>query len=223
MRMPTCVDLLKILMGQPKYYGERCINIGWNHRYFSIIGARVRVPPPQAYDPLLISHFRTINKFGCISYTISYASFGWFPVLLPTNRNSPSSTVCVTFVLTAAVPCLLRCSLLPCTVWTEFCFRLHARLVRRLSKFSSITAYMRDVLHWLPSLSLRGCRQYRITAMISRCVLRRTIATSTVPIVGFSNSIIDLVATYRLTYSHWRRLGVDLSKILGARGLDNRR
>src|SRR6218665_1255205 len=87
---------------------------------------------------------------------------------------------------------------------------------------------------FLPSLPICvmyyiGCLAYlsedagSITAMISRCVLRRTIATSTVPIVGFSNSIIDLVATYRLTYSHWRRLGVDLSKILGARGLDNRR
>src|SRR6218665_2109979 len=32
----------------------------------------------------------------------------------------------------------------------------------------SITAYMRDVLHWLP-ISERI--QYRITAMVSRCVL----------------------------------------------------
>src|SRR6218665_2010069 len=37
-----------------------------------------------------------------------------------------------------------------------------------LSKFSSITAYMRDVLHWLP-ISERI--QYHITAMVSRCVL----------------------------------------------------
>src|SRR6218665_1837462 len=43
-----------------------------------------------------------------------------------------------------------------------------ARLVGGLSKFSSITAYMRDVLHWLP-ISERI--QYRITAMVSRCVL----------------------------------------------------
>src|SRR6218665_1754028 len=41
-----------------------------------------------------------------------------------------------------------------------------ARLVGGLSKFSSITAYMRDVLHWLP-ISERI--QYRITAMVSRC------------------------------------------------------
>src|SRR6218665_988607 len=33
---------------------------------------------------------------------------------------------------------------------------------------TSITAYMRDVLHWLP-ISERI--QYRITAMVSRCVL----------------------------------------------------
>src|SRR6218665_1832199 len=37
-----------------------------------------------------------------------------------------------------------------------------------LSKCSSITAYMHDVLHWLP-ISERI--QYRITAMVSRCVL----------------------------------------------------
>src|SRR6218665_176879 len=46
--------------------------------------------------------------------------------------------------------------------------RSAARLVGGLSKFSSITAYIRDVLHWLP-ISERI--QYRITAMVSRCVL----------------------------------------------------
>src|SRR6218665_2035487 len=46
--------------------------------------------------------------------------------------------------------------------------RSAARLVGELSKFSSITAYMCDVLHWLP-ISERI--QYRITAMVSRCVL----------------------------------------------------
>src|SRR6218665_2390061 len=46
--------------------------------------------------------------------------------------------------------------------------RSAARLVGGLSKFSSITAYMRDVLHWLP-ISERI--QYRITAMVPRCVL----------------------------------------------------
>jgi len=44
-----------------------------------------------------------------------------------------------------------------------------ARLVGRLPKFSPITAYMRDVLHWLP-ISQRI--QYRIAALVSRCVLR---------------------------------------------------
>src|SRR6218665_3466897 len=43
-----------------------------------------------------------------------------------------------------------------------------ACLVGGLSKFSSITAYMRDVLHWL-FISERI--QYRITAMVSHCVL----------------------------------------------------
>src|SRR6218665_209439 len=46
--------------------------------------------------------------------------------------------------------------------------RSGARLVGGLSKFSSITAYMRGVLHWLP-ISERI--QYRITAMVSHCVL----------------------------------------------------
>jgi len=46
---------------------------------------------------------------------------------------------------------------------------LAVRLVGRLPKFASITAFMRDVLHWLP-ISQRI--RYRITAMVSRCVLR---------------------------------------------------
>ena len=43
-----------------------------------------------------------------------------------------------------------------------------ARLVGRQPKFSPITAYMRNVLHRLPT-SRRI--QYRNTAMVSRCVL----------------------------------------------------
>jgi len=39
---------------------------------------------------------------------------------------------------------------------------------RGLSKFSPITAYMRDVLHWLPT---SPWIQYRITVLVSRCVL----------------------------------------------------
>src|SRR6218665_199195 len=46
--------------------------------------------------------------------------------------------------------------------------RSAAHLVGRLPKFSSITAHMRDVLPWLPISRI----QYRITAMVSRCVLR---------------------------------------------------
>jgi len=47
--------------------------------------------------------------------------------------------------------------------------RSAVRLVGRQPKFSSITAYMRDVLHWLP---ISQQIHYRITAMVSRCVLR---------------------------------------------------
>src|SRR6218665_863773 len=46
--------------------------------------------------------------------------------------------------------------------------RSAARLVAGLSKFSSSTAYMRYLLYWLPISQ----RIYRITAMVSRCVLR---------------------------------------------------
>src|SRR6218665_2585472 len=49
--------------------------------------------------------------------------------------------------------------------------RSAAHLVGRLPNFSSTTAYMHDELHWLP-ISQRI--QYRITAMVSRCVLRCT-------------------------------------------------
>ena len=49
--------------------------------------------------------------------------------------------------------------------------RSAARFVGRLPKFSPITAYMRDVLHWLPvsqRIQYRTC----ITALVFRCVLR---------------------------------------------------
>src|SRR6218665_2757269 len=47
--------------------------------------------------------------------------------------------------------------------------RSATRHIGGLPKFSPITAYMRDVLHWLP-ISQRI--QYRITAMVSRCAIR---------------------------------------------------
>ena len=50
----------------------------------------------------------------------------------------------------------------------EQILRSAARLVGRLPKFSSITSYMRDVLHWVP---ISQQIQYRITAMVSWCVL----------------------------------------------------
>ena len=46
--------------------------------------------------------------------------------------------------------------------------RSAARLVGRLPKFAPVSAYMRDVLHWLP-VSQRI--SYRIAAVVSRCVL----------------------------------------------------
>ena len=57
---------------------------------------------------------------------------------------------------------------LPWPWWTEFSAPLRV-LLRGQFKFSSITDYMRDVLHWL-IISQR--KQYRFTAMVSRCVLR---------------------------------------------------
>src|SRR6218665_1036560 len=53
--------------------------------------------------------------------------------------------------------------------WLDQVLRSTARLFWALSKFSSITAYMHDVLHWLP---ISHQIQYRITSMVSRCVLR---------------------------------------------------
>ena len=43
-----------------------------------------------------------------------------------------------------------------------------ARLIARLPKFSPVSAYIRDVLHWLP-ISQRI--SYRTAAVVSRCVL----------------------------------------------------
>ena len=46
--------------------------------------------------------------------------------------------------------------------------RSAARLIGRLPKFSPVSAYMRDVLHWLPVCQWIS---YRIAALVSRCVL----------------------------------------------------
>jgi len=46
--------------------------------------------------------------------------------------------------------------------------RSAARLIGRLPKFSPVSAYIRDVLHWLP-ISQRI--SYRTAAVVSRCVL----------------------------------------------------
>src|SRR5688572_26034959 len=47
--------------------------------------------------------------------------------------------------------------------------RSAARLIGRLPKFSPVSAYIRDVLHWLP-MSQRI--SYRTAAVVSRCALR---------------------------------------------------
>src|SRR6218665_2591654 len=65
--------------------------------------------------------------------------------------------------------CLLAGLLLGTLARLDRVLRSAVRLVGGLSKFSSITAYMHDVLHWLP-ISHRI--QYHVTAMVSRCVLR---------------------------------------------------
>src|SRR6218665_1225069 len=52
--------------------------------------------------------------------------------------------------------------LVPWLGWTECCVQLPVLLE------DSITGYMCDVLHWLP---ISQQIQYRITAMVSRCVL----------------------------------------------------
>src|SRR5688572_24017820 len=46
--------------------------------------------------------------------------------------------------------------------------RMAARLIGRIPKFGSVSAYMRDVLHWLPVVQRIS---YRIAALVSRCIL----------------------------------------------------
>ena len=46
--------------------------------------------------------------------------------------------------------------------------RSAARLIGRIPKFVSVSAYMRDVLHWLPVAQRIS---YRIAALVSRCIL----------------------------------------------------
>ena len=46
--------------------------------------------------------------------------------------------------------------------------RSAARLIGRIPKFSSVSTYMRDVLHWLP---IAQRIHYRIAALVSRCIL----------------------------------------------------
>ena len=46
--------------------------------------------------------------------------------------------------------------------------RSAARLIGRIPKFASVSAYMRDVLHWLPVAQRIS---YRIAALVSRCIL----------------------------------------------------
>src|SRR6218665_1010137 len=70
-------------------------------------------------------------------------------------------------------PCLRLCLLVGLPLGTfapsDRVLRSAVSLVGRLPKFASITAYMRDVQHWLP-ISQRI--QYRIIAIDSRYVLR---------------------------------------------------
>jgi len=46
--------------------------------------------------------------------------------------------------------------------------RSAARLIGRIPKFGSVSAYMRDVLHWLP---VAQRIPYRIAALVSRCII----------------------------------------------------
>ena len=46
--------------------------------------------------------------------------------------------------------------------------RSAARLIGRIPKFGSVSAYMRDVLHWLP---VAQRIPYRIAALVSRCIV----------------------------------------------------
>jgi len=78
-----------------------------------------------------------------------------------------------------------------------------ARLLGRLPKFSSITAYkpyMRNVLHWLP---ISQQIHYRITAMVSQCVLRCT-----------SSYLYDLCCPVSVLVAPWVLLSAARSELL---------
>ena len=62
-------------------------------------------------------------------------------------------------------------SLKPWPDWTQFCMRSAVRLVARLPKFSSITAYKRVLLHWLPIGLPQRIKYFISDCMVSRCVL----------------------------------------------------
>src|SRR6218665_2364913 len=111
-------------------------------------------------------------QFGCTEVLLSAApasggfSFSYSPI-----RSHPCRRLAHAFVTSRIDPCssLLVGLPLGTLAWLDRALRSAARSVGRLPKFSPITAYMRDVLNWLP---ISQQLQYRITALISRCVLR---------------------------------------------------
>src|SRR6218665_1589246 len=96
---------------------------------------------------------------------MSTSASGGFPISHAPIQTHPCPRICNPFDC-----CCSLLAGLPLGTLTRLnrVLRSAACLVGGLSKFSSITAYIRDVLHWLP-ISERI--QYRITAMVSRCVL----------------------------------------------------
>ena len=59
----------------------------------------------------------------------------------------------LTLYLISRLDCLLRCA---------------ARLIGRIPKYASVTAYIRDTLHWLP---IAQCISYRIAVLVWRSLL----------------------------------------------------
>ena len=54
-----------------------------------------------------------------------------------------------------------------CLVVLDRVLRSAARLIGRIPKYASVSAYMRDVLHWLPASQRIS---YRIAALVWRCL-----------------------------------------------------
>ena len=99
------------------------------------------------------SCYYQLRQLRVVSCSLSLMTLSW-------SSSMPSSPVELTIVARYLLAS-------PLGSWDDL-IESCARLIGRLPKFASVSAYMCDVLHWLP-VSQRI--SYRIAAMVFRCVL----------------------------------------------------